>query len=72
MDETDFLKLGYKIKYERVKKKISQLDLSLLTGLTTRTISRIECGTIDPKYSTLVKIAKALDLEIKDLLNFTL
>ncbi len=72
MDETDFLKLGYKIKYERVKKKISQLDLSLRTGLTTRTISRIECGTIDPKYSTLVKIAKALDLEIKDLLNFTL
>ncbi len=72
MDETDFLKLGYKIKYERVKKKISQLDLSLRTGLTTRTISRIECGTIDPKYSTLVKIAKALDLEIKELLDFTL
>ena len=72
MDETDFLKLGSKIKYERVKKKISQLDLSLRTGLTTRTISRIECGTIDPKYSTLVKIAKALDLEIKELLDFTL
>ena len=72
MDETDFLKLGYKIKYERVKKKISQLDLSLRTGLTTRTISRIECGTIDPKYSTLVKIAQALDLEIKELLDFTL
>ena len=72
MDETDFLKLGYKIKYERVKKKISQLYLCLWTGLTTRTISRIECGTIDPKYSTLVKIAKALDLEIKELLDFTL
>ena len=64
--------MRYKIKYERVKKKISQLDLSLRTGLTTRTISRIECGTIDPKYSTLVKIAKALDLEIKELLDFTL
>ncbi len=72
MDKQLFLKLGYKIKYERVKRKISQLDLSLKTGLTTRTISRIECGTIDPKYSTLVKIAKALDLDIENLLDFTL
>ena len=72
MDKQLFLKLGYKIKYESVKRKISQLDLSLKTGLTTRTISRIECGTIDPKYSTLVKIAKALDLDIENLLDFTL
>ncbi len=72
MDKQLFLRLGYKIKYERVKRKISQLDLSLKTGLTTRTISRIECGTIDPKYSTLVKISKALDLDIKNLLDFTL
>ena len=72
MDKQLFLRLGYKIKYERVKRKISQLDLSLTTGLTTRTISRIECGTIDPKYSTLVKISKALDLDIKNLLDFTL
>lgn len=67
-----FLKLGYKIKYERVKKKISQLDLSLLTGLTTRTISRIECGSIDPKFSTLLKIANALDVDLKELLDFQL
>ncbi len=72
MEQTEFLKLGYKIKYERVKRKVSQLALSLKTGLTTRTISRIECGTIDPKYSTLVKIAQALDLEVKELLDFTL
>ena len=72
MEQNEFLKLGYKIKYERVKRKVSQLALSLKTGLTTRTISRIECGTIDPKYSTLVKIAQALDLEVKELLDFTL
>lgn len=72
MDKIEFLKLGYKIKYERVKKKISQLDLSLKTGLTTRTISRIECGTIDPKYSTLLKISNALNLNITELLDFKL
>lgn len=72
MSDKMFLKLGYKIKYERVKKKISQLDLSLLTGLTTRTISRIECGSIDPKFSTLLKIANALDVDLKELLDFQL
>ncbi len=72
MPNTDLFKLGYKIKYERVKQKLSQLDLALLTGLTTRTISRIECGIIDPKFSTLLKISSALSLEIKDLLDFQL
>lgn len=47
MQKEDFLKLGYKIKFERSKRKLSQLDLALKTGLTTRTVSRIECGTID-------------------------
>ncbi|MBR1424901.1 helix-turn-helix transcriptional regulator [bacterium] len=72
MDKEEFLKLGYKIKYERVKKNLSQLDLSLKTGLTTRTLSRIECGVIDPKYSTLVKISFALEMPLTDLLSFTL
>lgn len=72
MDKDIFLKLGHKIKYERSKKDVSQLDLSLKTGLTTRTISRIECGNIDPKYSTLVKISGALDIDITELLTFTL
>lgn len=72
MQQEDFLKLGYKIKFERGKQKISQLELALKTGLTTRTVSRIECGTIDPKLSTLIKIADALGVKITDLLNFQL
>ncbi|MBQ8458729.1 helix-turn-helix transcriptional regulator [bacterium] len=72
MDKNAFVKLGYKIKYLRAQKGVSQLDLSLKTGLTTRTISRIECGIIDPKYSTLVKISEALGVELTELLVFTL
>lgn len=72
MQKEDFLKLGYKIKFERGKQKISQLELALKTGLTTRTVSRIECGTIDPKLSTLTRIADALGIKITDLLNFQL
>lgn len=72
MQKEDFLRLGYKIKFERGKQKISQLELALKTGLTTRTVSRIECGTIDPKLSTLIKIAEALGTKVTDLLNFQL
>ena len=72
MVNENFLKLGYKIKYVRCKNDMSQLDLSLKTGLTTRTISRIECGQIDPKYSTLLKIANALSLDLPELLIFKL
>lgn len=72
MCKEDFLKLGHKIKYERSRRKISQLQLSLKTGLTTRTISRIECGNIDAKYSTLLKIANALDINLSNLLSFQL
>ena len=72
MNKDDFLKLGHKIKYERSKKNLSQLQLSLKTGLTTRTISRIECGSIDAKYSTLLKISEALGIEICKLLEFHL
>lgn len=72
MENEDLLKLGYKIKYERNKRKISQLELSMKTGLTTRSLSRIECGTNDPKYSTLVKIANALEIDLRDLFNFQL
>jgi len=72
MDKDEFLKLGYKIKYLRSKHNVSQYELSVKTGLTTRTISRIECGIIDPKYSTLVKISEALETKLTDLLSFRL
>ncbi len=72
MDKTDFLKLGHKIKFERSKRNISQLDLALKTGLTTRSLSRLECGVIDPKYSTLMRIAEAFEMDICELLNFRL
>ena len=51
---------------------MSQLDLAIKTGLTTRTVNRIECGTIDPKLSTLMRIAEAFNIETVDLLNFNL
>jgi transcriptional regulator with XRE-family HTH domain len=38
--------------------------------LTKATISRIENGLVDPKLSTLIKIADSLDIALHDLMKY--
>jgi transcriptional regulator with XRE-family HTH domain len=70
MDERELLlKLGAKIRYERVKRKLSQEQLAELANLNMRSISTIECGIADVKFTTLYKLAKAFDMDIKSLVE---
>lgn len=70
MSNSDDLKnLGRNIAYWRNKKKISQDTLALEAEIGRRTIHRIEVGSTDVRFSTLSKIAKALGVEIKELLK---
>lgn len=72
MEDTELLlKLGNKIRYERVRRHLSQEKLAELANLNMRSISTIECGTTDIKFTTLNKIAKALGVEVKTLVEFT-
>lgn len=66
------LKFGQKVRYERVKQKMSQEELAALAGLNFRSISYIECGKHDIKLTTIEKIANALKLEVAYILNFRL
>ena len=68
-NETLF-KLGQKIRYERVKRGLSQEELAEITDMNFRSISCIECGKHDVKFLTLEKIAKAFDMEISELVQF--
>ena len=61
---------GKHIKQLREKKKMSLNEFaykSLL--LTSATQSRIENGLVDPKLSTIVKIANAMDMSVSELLE---
>lgn len=72
MDNSEILlKLGSKIRYERMRKHISQEKLAELADINMRSISTIECGTTDVKFTTLNKIANALNVELKSLVEFT-
>jgi len=55
-------RLGGIIRLARLQKRLSQIQLAKQLGMTQATISRAENG-LDLRLSTLVDIARALDLE---------
>lgn len=51
----------------RLEKKMSQSDVSKITGLSQQAISRIETFQYSPSLPTLIKYMSALDININDL-----
>jgi len=52
------------LKEARLAKGISQRELSNLSGVPQAQISRIEAGTVDPRTTSLLALAHALDMEL--------
>lgn len=57
--------IGTKIKELRVLKGLTQEELAEQTGLSVRTIQRIESGEVDPRTYTLTALAEALEVELE-------
>lgn len=55
-----------KIQRIRIEKGITQAELAEMCGTTQQQIAKIECGVVDPRLSTLRRIALALTCDIKD------
>ncbi len=53
------------LKAAREHKAISQRELSARTGVPQANISRLETGNVDIRLSSLVSLARALDLEVE-------
>ena len=62
-------KLGIKIRFLRIKMKLSQEQFSELAGLCKNSIGMIERGQSKPSIETLEKIANALNIELKELVD---
>lgn len=62
---------GLRIKELRDKKGFTQEKLAELIHIDSRTLSRIETGKNFTTFETLEYMAKALDIEIKDLFLFS-
>ena len=60
-------KVGSKVKFFRNRLGISQNELGLRAEITKNQIGRIERGTINTRLIALSRIAKALEVELKEL-----
>lgn len=69
-DEKKLTKLlGHYLKLLREEKGISLNIFAYENDLTTATVSRIENGLVDTKFSTLVKYAKGLEIPLENILS---
>lgn len=71
-EDTFIVNLGIHIRQIREKKGLSQQDLADDCGITQNQVGRIERAEINTTIKTLVKIANALNVEPKELLDFSI
>ena len=68
-DETFLKKLGKRIANERKKHGHTQEEFAELSGVERSSLSRIESGGVNSTINKLRQIAKALDIEISELVD---
>lgn len=68
MSETVSKKLGENMRRIREEKKMSQGDICRILDFDRSHVSNIENGKQNPTLDTIEKIAKALNVSIKELL----
>lgn len=61
--------LGEAVRAKRKKTGLSQEKLAEKAGLSTVFISRVERGKESPSVDSLVKIARALGVRVRDLVD---
>ncbi|OYX85131.1 MAG: transcriptional regulator [Flavobacteriales bacterium 32-34-25] len=71
-EETFIINLGVHIRQLREKKNLSQQDLANDCSIPKSQIARIERAKINTTVRTLIKLANALEIEPKELLNINL
>ena len=71
MNESEIYKsIGKRIKILRENRGLTQEKLAEKTGLSLDFIGKIEVNINEPGLKSLIKIANALDVHIKELFNF--
>ena len=60
---------GMQIKARREALGLTQVDLAKRARLSRGYLIRLEAGQQDPRLSTLEKIAKALKVKVRDLVD---
>lgn len=67
MDE--LRQIGQNISKIRKRRGMTQLDLAAATGMEENAVGRIETGRTNPTVKTLLRIAKALEVPLTELVK---
>lgn len=67
MTEERWMDVGRAIKTAREKAEMTQTDLADLIGVVVSTVSEWESGKYNPQIERLPAIAKALKVQVEDL-----
>lgn len=62
-------KIGDKLKRERIAQTLTQAKLAQKAGISTPALSSIERNAVDPHVSTIRKLADALGVDPRQLLE---
>jgi transcriptional regulator with XRE-family HTH domain len=63
------IKLGTSVRKFRLSKGMSQEKLGSISGIDRTYISSLERGKRNPSFLVLLRIVKALEVELSDLFN---
>jgi transcriptional regulator with XRE-family HTH domain len=64
----EVVKIGTQLRATRERALLTQVELGARAGVQPLTISRIETNKVEPRYSTIRKLAKALSVDPTELL----
>jgi transcriptional regulator with XRE-family HTH domain len=64
----EVMKIGTRVKHVRERALLTQEELAKRAGIGLNTLNRIEKDHTEPRFRTIRKIARALDVDPKDLL----
>ncbi len=71
MDKQELLKkFGKNVKIERIKKDLTQEQLSAILDVNQNYIACIECGRQNMSLGKILELANALNVDIEELLKF--
>ncbi|WP_298326208.1 helix-turn-helix transcriptional regulator [uncultured Dokdonia sp.] len=63
-------RFGEKIREIRLKRQLSQMDVGANIGIDRENIRKYEKGLQEPRLSTIIKFAKAFEIDYNELLGY--
>jgi transcriptional regulator with XRE-family HTH domain len=61
--------IGERLRKQRTRRALTQAELAERSGVTTATVARIERDEIEPRMTTLRKLAGGLELDPAELVG---